>query len=163
MQSMSHDEVEIGIGAISSRAQSNLQSGQHRSTRLEQSHPAQALALVALGEDQMVDHGKVDCFGRAGEGAGGAAVGGARGRVAAGMVVREQDSRAAEPSGIGDNFAHRQIHRALMPLGIAAKVDATRTLVDMRDPQHFARHGIGPHEAGREEASRGIVAGKQGR
>ena len=68
------------------------------------------------------------------------------------MVVGEQDAGAAEAGGVGDDLAHRQIDRALMPLAIAAKVDAARTVVDMRDPQRLVVSALGPTKQAAKKA-----------
>jgi len=132
-------------------------------TLLKQAHSAHALALVSRSEDDVVDHGDVNRFGGAGEGAGGATVGAAWGRIAAGVIMGKQNAGAAKPSRIRDNLAHWQADASLIAFGIAPKMDATRAIIDMGDPQHFGVRGVRTDEASRKKVSRGIVAGKQSR
>ncbi len=75
--------------------------------------------------------------------------------------MSQQDTRAAQPRGVGDNLAHWQIYAYRVAIGIAAEIDAARAFVDMRDPQHFVGVGAGADETAGEEVAGGIMAGKQ--
>lgn len=119
--------------------------------------------MVVVGEDEVVDERKVDRFGGAGELAGGVAVRGAWGGVAAGVVVRQEDPGTAEPRGIGDDVAHGEFDRALIALRIAGEVDAARLVVDVSNPQRFGGGRVRAVETGRKEVLRGVMAGKQSR
>ncbi len=50
-----------------------------------------------------------------------------------------------------------------MAFGIAAKMNAARAIIDVRDPQHFVGRGVRADEASRKKVSRGIMAGKKSR
>src|SRR5437763_1507648 len=70
-------------------------------------------------------------------------------RIAARMVVREHDSRAAMLGGGGDDRSQRK-GRARFVAGIALDMDASRIVIDMCDPQALARGIAIGHAAGEE-------------
>lgn len=113
---------------------------------------AQAGAL-GTGEDQMVEHGTVERFGRNSETPGAAAVGIARTRIAAGVVVREDDAGAAMLGRVGDDGAQRKCRAGLIAQ-VPRQVKAARVFIDMRDPQAFPRW-IRVAEASGEKLTRG--------
>jgi hypothetical protein len=59
--------------------------------------------LFGTAEDQMVDKGAVQCFDCQSEAPSSAPVGFARARIAAGMVVSEDDSGASAYRSVGDD------------------------------------------------------------
>lgn len=81
--------------------------------------------------------------------------------VASGMVVGQDDPRAAVAGGVGDYLPHRNRHTALIAV-VARKVDAAGTVVDMRNPEMFAER-VGFGEAVGEEAAGRFVAVEQQR
>ena len=140
--------VPRGAPAARARRDQAVRRRRWRDRDLEQPHPAEAAALAA-GEHQMIDARRGPSLRRRRPGAGGAAVGRARGRIAARVVVGEQHARAAEPRRVGDDRAHRQSDRVRAAV-VAAKVEAARLVVDMRDPQALVAGAIG--EAGAKKA-----------
>jgi len=131
-----------------------------RGRTLKQPHPAEAAALAAIPEDEMVDDRQIHRFAGMSERTGRAAVARARGRVAARVVVGEDHARAAEPGGVGDDPAHRQADRVGMAV-VAAQMDAASALVEVGDEQLLAAPPF--IEAGREKCAGGMMAGKDGR
>ena len=89
---------------------------------------------VAAGEDEMVEDRAVERFGGAGQAAGGTAVGGARPRIAARVIVGKDDPGAFVPGGVGDDRPQREVG-AVDPAVVMADMEATGSLVDMGDPQ----------------------------
>ena len=65
------------------------------------------------------------------------------------MIVGEDDAGAAVRGGIGDDRADREFGAALIAL-MARQVEAARLVIDMGDPQAFAR-GIAVGDAAGEE------------
>lgn len=108
----------------------------------------------------MVDHGQIQRFAGVRQGPRRAAVDIARGRVPARVIVRQDDTGAAKPCGIGDDLAHRQADRVALAL-VAAQVNAARLVVEMRDQQLLLDQGF--IEIRREERARGLVAGEGSR
>src|SRR5437868_12457020 len=97
----------------------------------------------------MVQYRAIERFGRSGEAAGGAAVGLARARIAAWMIVREHDPRTAVLRSVGDDRPQGK-RRARLVARIALHVHAPRVIIDMSHPQALA-HGIRVrHAAGKE-------------
>ena len=84
----------------------------------------------------MVEQCEVDRLGSEGESAGEVAVVGARGRIAARVVMRQDDARAAVHRGIPDHIAEGKGGTANVAI-VAGEVDAPRLVVDMGDPQMF--------------------------
>ena len=121
--------------------------------RLEQPHSAQAGA-VGAGEDEMVEDRCSRALRRprpAGAWRGNRHRSGAA--FAARMIVGQDDPGAAMHCSIGDDRADREVGAALIAL-VARHVQAIRVLVDMGDPQAFARRvGIG-EAAGKKAPSR---------
>ncbi len=103
----------------------------------------------------MVENRAVERFGRRGEPAGGSAIGVAWGGIAARMVVGEHDSGAAVSRRVGDDRADGE-NGAFFIAFVAAQVDASGLLIDMRDPQAFA-HRIGVGEAAGKEVASGLA------
>ena len=100
-------------------------------------------------EHQMIEHGAIQRFGSGREPAGRAAIGIAWPRVAARVIVREHNARAAMLSGIDDNGPQREGCTRFVPR-IAREMDAPGLVIDMCDPQILTR-GIGVrHAAGKE-------------
>jgi hypothetical protein len=73
----------------------------------------------------------------------------ARARVAARVVVSEQDAGASVPCRVDDDGAQREVDAADMTV-VPRDVQAASFIVDMRDPQAFAA-GILVDEAARKE------------
>ena len=110
-------------------------------------------AILAT-EHQMVDDRAVERLGGASEAAGGPAVAVAGGRIAARMIVGEDDPGAAVERGVGDDPAEREIGAALVA-GMTRDVETVRGIIEMGDPQAFERRiGIG-HAAGEEGSGGG--------
>lgn len=125
---------------------------------LEQSHAAEAAALAARCEHEMVDNGKVHCFACSSKLPSGFTIARAGGRIAAWVVMRQHHARAAKPGGVGDNRSHGKSDRADMAV-VAGKMDATCGIIEMRDPQLLvARRRI--IETWRKEAARGKMTGQ---
>ena len=104
---------------------------------------------ILAAEHQVIDDGAVERLRGAGQAAGGSAVAVAGGRIAAGVIVGEDDPGAAVERGVGDDPAEREIGAALVA-GMARDVEAVRGIIEMGDPQAFERRiGIG-HAAGEE-------------
>src|SRR5437773_2515436 len=97
----------------------------------------------------MIEHGAIERFGRARQSACRAAVGIARARITARMVVRKDNSRAAMLGGVGDDRPQWK-GRARFIAGIALDMNALRIVIDMRDPQALARGIAIGHAAGEE-------------
>jgi len=113
---------------------------------------------LRAGHHQMVEDGDVHRFANQRQPARDALVGGAWARVAAGMVVGQDQALAAMPRGVGDDGADRQFGAVGMAV-VAAEVQAPRIVVDMGDPQMFlGRIGIG--QAAREETACLLKSGK---
>lgn len=106
-------------------------------------------------EHQMVEHRAVERFGRSREPAGRAAIGVARPRVAARMIVGEQDPGAPVLRGVGDDFAEREGGAGFVP-SVARQMDASRLVVDMGHPQALPG-GIAVGEA----AGKKLAGGRQ--
>jgi hypothetical protein len=68
------------------------------------------------------------------------------------MVVRKDDSRAAMFRGIKDDFADRERSAARVTF-VAGKMEATRSVVDMCDPETLAQW-ISFSQAARKEVAR---------
>ena len=103
----------------------------------------------------MIEHGAIQRFGSGREPARCAAIGIARPRVATGVIVREQYSRAAMLGGIDDNGPQRERCTRFVPR-IARDMDAPGLAIDMCDPQIFApgirvRHAAGKEFPGRRQ------------
>lgn len=108
------------------------------------------------GNDQMIEHGEVDSFTGEREATGDQSIGRGRGRIAAGVVMRDDYPRAAVHRCIGNNGAQRQAGPAIVTV-MPREVDAPRLVVDMRNP-HMFLGAIGLGEAFGEEAPRGFEA-----
>ena len=109
---------------------------------LEQSHRAHRRASLA-GDDEVVEHGEIDCFTGQREAAGDLSIEGAGGRIAARVVVGEDHARAAVDRCIGDDPAQRQFAPAIIAV-MPREVDAPRLIIDVGDPQMFpGRIGLG--------------------
>ena len=85
----------------------------------------------------MIEDGKVDRFRGQSKAAGEVAVVGARGRIAARVVMRQDDARAAVRGGVADYVAEGKGGTANVAV-MAGEMDAPRLVVDMGDPQMFA-------------------------
>ena len=85
----------------------------------------------------MVEDRAVERFRGGGQPASRPAIGGARPRIAAWMVVGEDQAGAAVDRRVGDDRAQRELGAAGIAL-VAGEVEAARLIVDMRDPQAFA-------------------------
>lgn len=104
----------------------------------------------------MVEHRQVDRFGGECQAAGEQPIVGARGRIAAGMVVRQDHACAAVSCGVGNHVAEGKGGTANVAV-MAGKVDAPCLIIDMRNPQmFFVRAGFG--EAAGKEAPGGVEA-----
>ena len=91
---------------------------------------------MLAGDDDVVEHGKVDRFAGQRKSAGDLAIGGAGGRIAARVVVGEDYARAAVNRCVGDDLAQRETGPASIAI-MPCKVDASRPIVDVGDPQMF--------------------------
>src|SRR4051794_37419718 len=85
----------------------------------------------------MIEHGAIQRLDRTGQPSGCAAVGVARPRIAAGVVVGQNDSRAVMLGGIGDDFAQGKAGAALIA-AVVRQVETSRLIVDMSHPQVLA-------------------------
>ena len=85
----------------------------------------------------MVEDSKIDRLSSPGQLARRAMVGGARTGVAAGVVVSQDDTGAAQPCGIDDNLTYRDSYGSKIAF-IALDMEAACRLIDMGDPQPFA-------------------------
>ena len=101
----------------------------------------------------MVRDGAVERFCRRGEAAGHPLVGFAGRRIAAGMIVSEQDGGASEYCGVPDDRPEREID-PMLAARVPGQVQASRLVVQMRDPERFQR-GIRFGKAAGEEIARG--------
>ena len=111
---------------------------------------------VASAEDQMIDDCAVESLGGAGEAAGRALVAVAWSRVAARVIVGEDDPGAAMKGGVGDDRAKREVGPAFVA-GMPGQVNAVGVIVEMGDPKAFAG-GIRVGDAAREECAGGDQA-----
>ena len=101
----------------------------------------------------MVEHRQVNRLSGEGEAAGEVAVVGARGRIAARVVMRQDHPRAAVRRGVADYVAEGKGGTAYVAI-MAGKVDAARLVVDMGDPQMLpVGTGLGK-ESGEETPGR---------
>ena len=91
---------------------------------------------MLAGDDDVVEHGEVDRFASQCQTAGDLAIGGAGGRIAARVVVGENYTRAAVNRCVGDDLAQREVGPASIAV-MPRKVDASRPIVDVGDPQMF--------------------------
>ncbi len=104
----------------------------------------------------MVEDRAIDRLDRGRKAAGRPAICFARGRIATGMIVREDDSGTAMRRCIGDDLTQRK-WRAGLIAGMPGQMEAASLIVDMRNPKVFtARFGIG--EATCEERTRCVEA-----
>lgn len=101
-------------------------------------------------DHEVVEHSKVDRFAGQREATGDLAIDRAGGRVAAWMVVGEDDAGAVVNQRVGDYLPERQTGAAIVAV-MSGEVDAPRLIVDMGDPQMFAGR-VGFSEAVGEEA-----------
>ena len=109
----------------------------------------------------MVEQREVDRFSSKRQAAGQLAIRGARRRVAAGVIVGEDQARTAMRGGIIDDIAQRQAGTTDIAV-MVRQMDAPRLIIDMRDPQMlFVRVGLG--QAIGEEALGRIKASKSQR
>lgn len=104
-----------------------------QNAELEQPQPAHARAGLS-GEDQMVEHGKVERLPGPDQPTRGAAVGAAGPGIAARVIVGQDQTGTAEPRCGGDDASDRQIDR-FRPAFVAFQVEAPGVIIDMRDPQ----------------------------
>src|SRR5205085_7194366 len=95
-----------------------------------------------------------ECFGGRGQSPRRPAVGLARPRIAARVIVREHDPGAAMLRRVGDDVAQRKRGAALIAV-VAREVQAAGMLVDMGDPQEFAPGVAIGNAAGEESAGSG--------
>ena len=109
----------------------------------------------------MIDQGHVHRLPNQGQAAGEGAVGWARERCAAGMIVGQDQPRATVTSRIGDDLSKRKRRRAVRSV-MPGQVDAARLIVEMGDPDMFARR-IALREATREESPGCVKPVKQQR
>ena len=122
---------------------------------LKQPHLPQAGTLQAA-EYQVVDDGAVDRLGGGREPPGRPAVGTARPRIAARVIMGEDDAGAVMLDRVGQDFADGEV-RARFLASMPGKVEATRLVVEMGDPDAFkAILGIG--QAAGEEGPGGREA-----
>lgn len=125
---------------------------------LEQSHSPKAAALSARGKNEMIDHRHVDRLAGARQRARRAAISGARGWIAARMVMSKHDTRTAEARGIGNDRSYRQ-GDGLAPAIVAAEMDAACPVIEMSDPQLLGRLNA-VVETGGEKGLRGRMPGQ---
>ena len=78
----------------------------------------------------------------------------ARGRIAAGVIVGENDAAAAVAGGIADDLADREVGAVDLAV-VAGQMDAARIIVDMRDPEMLLVR-IDLRQAAGEEAAGGV-------
>ena len=98
----------------------------------------------------MVKHRTIERLGRSRQPACRPQVGFARTRVAARVVVGEQNPGASVPGGIEDDVAQREIHAACIAL-VLRHVEAARLTIDVSDPQCFAARVLLGKAAGEEQ------------
>lgn len=103
----------------------------------------------------MVEDRAVERFGRDHQAPGRAAIGVAWARIAAWMIVRQQDAGAFVKGSIAHDRAKREVGSAFIA-GIACEVQALSLLVDVRDPQAFALP-VALRETAGEKALGGLV------
>ena len=104
----------------------------------------------------MVEYRAVEGFGRGCELAGDALVGLARARIAARMIMRQNDRGATVGGGVGDDFAQGEVGAGLVSR-VPRQMDAAGLTVEMGDEDMFAaRSGIG--DAAGKEVARGLEA-----
>ena len=130
----------------SKRAATSAEDG-----RLEQPHSAQASALLA-GEHQVIDDGAIDRFGGASEPSRQLAIRFARAGVAAGVIMRQHDARAAMTKRVLQDRLHWEM-RATLVTFMTGDVEATRVIIDMGYPQALTRR-VRTGEAAFEKAPR---------
>ena len=85
----------------------------------------------------MVQHSAIERLRRGCQPAGGPAVGVAWPRVAARVVVRQNDASAAMLGRVDDDLPKRKLDAGLVTW-VTRHVQAPRLVVDVRDPQAFA-------------------------
>lgn len=101
----------------------------------------------------MIEDGAVERFGGGGKAAGDGLVAVARPRIAAGVVMRQDEAHAAVAHGIGDDRPQRKVRAAFVPR-MVGQMDAARFGIEVRDEQMFAS-GRQIVEASREEGAGG--------
>ena len=99
----------------------------------------------------MIEDPAIDGLGGGGQAPRGALVALARRRIAARMIVGEQDSRASVYRRVDDDRAERKVGAAFVSI-VMGKVQAIQLGVDMRDPQPLAPR-IGLRDAPRKECA----------
>ena len=100
----------------------------------------------------MIDERAAERFGRRRQAARRSEVGLARARIAARMVVREENSRAAVLDRLDDDAAQRQRDAVLVAL-VTREMEAPRVAVEMDDQHAFMRR-VQLGKAAREELAR---------
>ena len=103
-------------------------------------------------EYEMIEYCAVERFRRGRQPSRDPAVTVARPCIAARMIVREHDARAAQLRGVEDDLAQRDVGPALVA-AMARNLKTPRFVVDMSDPQAFAA-GVLLGEAAGEELAR---------
>ena len=104
----------------------------------------------------MVQHGAVERLGSVSQATRRTEVAVARARIAARMIVREDDPRAAVRGSVDDDLPNRKFAAALVTL-VRGDVEAPGLVVDMSDPQ-MLRTRVLFREATSEEFARSSKA-----
>ena len=98
----------------------------------------------------MVEDRAAEGFGGAGEAAGCTLVAVARRRIAAGVIMREEDRGGRQKGCVRDDRSQREVGAGLVA-AMAAEMEAARIAVEMRNPQGLGER-IALSEAAGEEA-----------
>ena len=111
---------------------------------------------MLAAEDQVVQHRAVERSGSGNEPPRRSAIGHARARVSARVIVRENETRAAVSCRVNDDFSKRK-PGSILVAPVLGKVKAAGLFVDMGDPKALAG-GIGVSQASGEELASGRQA-----
>lgn len=104
----------------------------------------------------MIEHRAIQCLRGIDQAPGCAAVSGARPRIAAWMIVGQDEAGTAMPCGIDDDLAQGEDSAGFVAR-MPAEVQAARLVVYVRDPEAFAS-ALGIGDASRKEVTRGRQA-----
>ena len=131
---ISGDDWRRGVfhGVPAGRATADPGQGQGLPV-LEQANAPETGALIA-SEHEMVEQCAVERLGSGRQAARRAAIRLAWPAIPAGMIVGQNDPGAAVLGGVGDDRPEREIGAGLVAV-MAGQVEASRMVIDMRDPQ----------------------------
>jgi hypothetical protein len=115
---------------------------------------------LPAGEYQVIQDRKVDGFARTSQFSHCVAIGPAWSHIPAGVIMRQDDSCAAQLCRIDDDIPDRQFDRFQLPV-IAFDVEAAGSSVDMSHPKPLELV-VSWTETCRKEAASGIVAVEDG-